>query len=68
MIVARTNKTEVPDTAAPDLKVASMAFRSGAAHYTDLVQAPLSDKFAELLARLEVGEQVPEPRRRDAFS
>jgi Anti-sigma factor NepR len=68
MNVIRTNKTEPPHIAAPDPKALEAIGRALAAHYADLVQAPLPDKFAELLARLEEGEQVPEPqRRRDAL-
>jgi len=66
--VIRTNKTEAPDTAAPDPRAVEAIGRALAAHYADLVQAPLPEKFAELLARLEVGEQAAEPQgRRDAL-
>jgi hypothetical protein len=68
MHTTRTNKTEAPDTAAPDPKALEAIGRALTAHYADLVQAPLPDKFAELLARLEIGEQVPAPQgRRDAL-
>lgn len=68
MDVTRTNKTDEPDTAVPDPKALEAIGRALAAHYADLVQAPLPDKFAELLARLEIGEQVPAPQgRRDAL-
>jgi Anti-sigma factor NepR len=67
MDVIRTNKTEAPDTACPDPKAVEAIGRALAAHYADLVQAPLPDKFAKLLARLEIEEQVPAPQgRRDA--
>ena len=68
MNVTRTNKTEESDTAGPDPKAVEAIGRALAAHYADLVQAPLPDRFAELLARLETGEQVPAPQgRRDAL-
>jgi hypothetical protein len=68
MHVTRTNKTEAPDAAAPDPKALEAIGRALAAHYAALVQAPLPDKFAELLARLEIGEQDPAPQgRRDAL-
>jgi hypothetical protein len=68
MNVTRTNNTEAPDTAIPDPKALEAIGRALAAHYADLVQAPLPDKFAKLLARLEIGEQAPAPQgRRDAL-
>jgi hypothetical protein len=68
MTETRTDKTEAPDTACPDPKALEAIGRALAAHYADLVQAPLPDKFAELLARLETGGQVPAPQgRRDAL-
>jgi Anti-sigma factor NepR len=67
MNVTRTNKTPAPD-AAPDPKAVAAIGRALEAHYSALVQAPLPDKFVELLARLEVGSPVSEPqRRRDAL-
>ena len=66
--MTRTNKTEAPDTAAPDPKAVEAIGRALEAHYAALVQAPLPDKFVELLTRLEVGPPVSEPqRRRDAL-
>jgi hypothetical protein len=66
--VTRTSKTEAPDTAAPDPKAVEAIGRALEAHYAALVQAPLPDKFVELLTRLEVGARVSEPqRRRDAL-
>jgi Anti-sigma factor NepR len=70
MNVTRTNKTEAPapDRAAPDPKAVEAIGRALEAHYSALVQAPLPDKFVELLTRLEVGAPVSEPqRRRDAL-
>jgi len=51
MDVTRANKAEEPDT--PDPKAVEAIGRALAAHYAALVQAPVPDKFAELLARLE---------------
>ena len=68
MHVTRTNKIEAPDTGVPDPKALEAIGRALAAHYAALVQAPLPDRFAELLARLELGEQAPAPQgRRDAL-
>jgi hypothetical protein len=68
MNVTRTSKTEDPDTEAPDPKAVEAIGRALEAHYAALVQAPLPDKFVELLTRLEVGARVSEPqRRRDAL-
>jgi len=54
--------------AAPDPKAVEAIGLALAAHYADLVRAPLPDKFTELLTRLEVGVRVSEPkRRRDAL-
>jgi hypothetical protein len=64
MSVTRTNKTEAQDVAAPDPKALEAIGRALEAHYADLVQAPLPEKFVELLARLEVGERVSEPQGR----
>ncbi len=63
------DKTETAqDVAAPDPKAVEAIGRALAAHYADLVQAPLPDKFTELLTRLEVGVRISEPkRRRDAL-
>ena len=66
MDVTRANKAEEPDT--PDPKAVEAIGRALAAHYAALVQAPLPDKFAELLARLEIEERDLAPqRRRDAL-
>lgn len=67
MNMTRTN-TDAPDGAAPDPKAVEAIGQALEAHYADLVQAPLPEKFRELLARLEVGDRVSEPReRRDAL-
>ena len=58
MNAARVSKFEKPGPA-PDVPAESGAEavqaigRALEAHYADLVQAPLPDKFLELLARLE---------------
>lgn len=68
MNVTRIKTIESPDTPDPDPKAAEAIGHALARHYADLVQAPLPDKFAKLLARLESGEQVPAPKgRRDAL-
>jgi hypothetical protein len=55
-----------PD-AALDPKALDAIGRALKAHYDDLVHAPLPEKFAELLARLESEERRAEMRsRRDA--
>ena len=68
MNVTRTNKSEAPaPDAAPDPKAVEAIGRALEAHYAGLIQAPLPDKFVELLARLE-GDRVSRPqRRRDAL-
>jgi Anti-sigma factor NepR len=50
--------------ATPDPKAAQAIGRALEAHYADLIQAPLPDKFLELLARLNDGEQVSSPKGR----
>jgi hypothetical protein len=68
MNMTRTHKIEAPETAAPDPRALEAIGRALEAHYADLVQAPLPQKFVELLARLEVGVRVSEPHRsRDAI-
>jgi hypothetical protein len=67
MSATRTNKAEALDIAAPDPKALEAIGRALEAHYASLIQAPLPDKFVELLARLE-GDRVSRPqRRRDAL-
>ena len=59
MNVTRTNKTEdPPDDTAPDPKAVQAIGRALEAHYAELVQAPLPEKFVELLAQLEAGDRV----------
>ena len=53
MNATRTKKVESADTAAPDPKAVEAIGRALEQHYAGLVQAPLPDKFMELLARLE---------------
>ena len=73
MNVTRTNKADAPgapapDAVAPDPKALEAIGQALEAHYADLVQAPLPEKFADLLARLEVGVRVSERRgRRNAL-
>lgn len=68
MTVARTSKTKAPDVAAHDPKAVEAIGRALKAHYSDLVDAPLPERFVELLARFEVVDRVPEPRgSRDAI-
>jgi Anti-sigma factor NepR len=59
MNATRTKKVEPLDTAAaPDPKSVEAIGRALEKHYASLIEAPLPDKFVELLARLE-REQVP---------
>jgi hypothetical protein len=62
IIVTRTSKTKAPGIAAPDPKAVEAIGRALKAHYANLVQAPLPDKFSELLARFEVAGRAAEPR------
>jgi Anti-sigma factor NepR len=66
MNATRTNKVEALDIAAPDAKAVEAIGRALEAHYASLVQAPLPDKFVELLARLEGDRVSPPPGRPDA--
>jgi hypothetical protein len=67
MNATRTKKVEPLDTAAPDPKSVEAIGRALEKHYASLIEAPLPDKFVELLARLE-REQVPlTPGRPDAL-
>ena len=52
------------DAAAPDPKALEAIGRALEAHYAELTQAPLPDKFVELLARLDGGDQVSKPKGR----
>jgi Anti-sigma factor NepR len=70
MNVTRKN-ADAPDPPAPDPKAAKAIGQALEAHYADLVQAPLPDKFVDLLARLEGGAQSgaepsEQPGRRNA--
>ena len=53
MNATRTKKTEPLNPATPDAKPAEAIGRALEKHYASLVEAPLPDKFVELLARLE---------------
>jgi hypothetical protein len=53
MNATRTNKNEPADPAAPDPKALEAIGKALEAHYATLIQAPLPDKFVELLIRLE---------------
>ena len=67
MNATRTNKAEALDNAPADPKALEAIGRALEAHYASLIQAPLPDKFVELLARLE-GDRAPlTQRRRDAL-
>ena len=63
----RTNKAEAVDPEAPDPKALEAIGKALEAHYASLIQAPLPDKFVELLARLEGGQGPLTQRRRDAL-
>ena len=67
MTVARTS-TKPPNVPEHDPKAVEAIGRALKAHYTDLVHAPLPERFVELLARFEVADGVPEPKgSRDAI-
>ncbi len=53
MNATRTKRTEALDSVEPDPKAAEAIGRALQKHYSTLVEAPLPDKFVELLARLE---------------
>jgi Anti-sigma factor NepR len=67
MNATRTNKVESLDTAAPDPKSLEAIGRALEAHYASLIEAPLPDKFVELLARLERDEASRTQGRPDAL-
>ena len=67
MNATRTKKAETLDTAAPDPKSVEAIGRALEKHYASLVDAPLPDKFVELLARLEREQAPPTPGRPDAL-
>ena len=60
MTVTRTNKAV--SEVSPDPKAALAIGRALKAHYADLVQAPLPEKFVELLARFDVADRATEPK------
>jgi hypothetical protein len=70
MSVSRIGKFDPLDVAAPDpkgpldRKSVEAIGRALEAHYADLVQAPLPDKFVELLGRLEGEDKVSKPQGR----
>ena len=73
MNAARVTKFEKPGPA-PDLpaeagtEAVQAIGRALEAHYADLVQAPLPDKFLQLLARLEGDKSDPKAQgKRDAL-
>ena len=55
MTVTRTEKIAAP----PDPKAVQAIGRALKAHYAELVDAPLPEKFVELLARFEGADRVP---------
>lgn len=55
---------EPPSEGALDPKVLETIGRALRAHYDELVEAPLPDKFVELLQRLEVEERSAKARGR----
>jgi hypothetical protein len=67
MNATRTKKVETLDTAPPDPKSVEAIGRALEKHYASLVDAPLPDKFVELLARLEREQAPPPPGRPDAL-
>jgi hypothetical protein len=71
MSAARVAKFEKPGPApesgdATGSQAAHAIGRALEAHYASLVEAPLPDKFVELLARLEQDQVSPEQGKRDA--
>jgi hypothetical protein len=67
MNATRTNKSEPVDATAPDPKALEAIGKALEAHYARLIQAPLPDKFVELLARLEEGPVSRTQGSRDAL-
>lgn len=57
-------RDEPPSEGALDPKVLETIGRALRAHYDELVEAPLPDKFVELLQRLEVEERSEKARGR----
>ena len=66
MNATRIKKVESLDIA-PDPKSVEAIGRALERHYSNLVQAPLPDKFVELLARLEREQVPPMPGSSDAL-
>jgi hypothetical protein len=64
----RADKVEALDTTTPDPKAVQAIGRALEAHYSNLVRAPLPDKFVELLARLERDQVSRTKGRPDALS
>jgi hypothetical protein len=62
MTVTRSRMTKAPNVAAPDPKALEAIGRALKAHYADLVEAPLTDRLVELLARFEGEDRVPEQK------
>ena len=60
MIVARTTEPQAANVAARDPKAAEAIGRALKAHYAELVDTPLPEKFLELLARFKASDRVPE--------
>ena len=67
MNATRTKKVDHLDTKAPDPKSVEAIGRALEKHYASLIEAPLPDKFVELLARLEREKVPPKPGRPDAL-
>ena len=56
--MAKTSGTSPEEKPMPDPNAAEAIGRALEAHYADLIQAPLPDKFLDLLARLESRDHV----------
>ena len=67
MNATRTKKVDHLDATAPDPKSVEAIGRALEKHYASLIEAPLPDKFVELLARLEREQVPPTPGRQDAL-
>jgi hypothetical protein len=63
----RTKKSDALEIAPPDPKAVEAIGRALEAHYATLVEAPLPDKFVELLARLERDRASRTQGSEDAF-
>jgi hypothetical protein len=60
--VTRASKIKAPSIAAPDPRAVEAIGRALKVHHAHLVDAPLPEKFVELLARFEVADRTPEPK------